>query len=348
MFLSSGYDSGFIHGKPNQWERQLELTCIDLFCGAGGLSIGLERAGFQSVMGLDTNRDALATYARNLPHAKAEEQSVVGYDFKQWRGVDVVAGGPPCQPFSNGGKRLAAKDRRDMLPHFAHAVNEIMPRAFIMENVSGLLAARNREYLSEVLSLFDDRYTITGPHLVNAADYGVPQKRLRIVLIGILKGSITFPAPTHCEKSRVSAGTVIRPGEVQGVPNGSKVVYARNPDLRQSPYAGQLFNGGGRAIDLSKPAPTILAAAGGNKTHFIDEMDLVPGYHHHLKNGGKPREGTLDGGRRLTVKESALLQTFSADMVFEGSRSSQYTQVGNAVPPRLAEVIGASVAAALH
>lgn len=325
-----------------------ELTSIDLFCGAGGLSVGLERAGIRTVMGIDANRDALATYKSALPHAQAIEGSVVAHDFKQWRGVDIVAGGPPCQPFSNGGKRLAAKDGRDMIPHFVRAVNEIMPRAFIMENVVGLLAARNGEYLSQILRQFDTRYTITGPHLVNAADYGVPQKRLRAVLIGSLRRSIPIPSPTHPEGKHVAAGDVISPGETQGVPNNSKVVYARNPDLRQSPYAGQLFNGGGRAIDLTKAAPTILASAGGNKTHFVDEMELVPEYHRHLKTGGEPREGTLNGGRRLTVKESALLQSFDFDMVFAGSKSSQYSQVGNAVPPRLAEVIGASVAAALH
>lgn len=326
----------------------MELTSIDLFCGAGGLSLGLERAGFRSVFGMDTNRDAMATFRRALPHAEALERSVVGYDFHQWRGVDLVAGGPPCQPFSNGGKRLAQQDARDMIPEFARAVNEVMPRAFIMENVAGLLAPRNSEYLAEVLGLFDSQYTILPPRIINAADYGVPQKRIRVVLIGLLKGSIDFPAPTHRPGRYVTAGSVLRRGEVMGNPNPSKVVYAKTPDLRPSPYAGQLFNGGGRAINFDQPAPTILASAGGNKTHFVDELDLVPPYHKHLWDGGRPKVGTLRGGRRLTVLESALLQTFPAEMVFEGSVSSQYTQVGNAVPPRLAEVVGASVARALH
>ncbi|MEM0989910.1 MAG: DNA cytosine methyltransferase [Pseudomonadota bacterium] len=326
----------------------MELTSIDLFCGAGGLSLGLERAGFRTVLGLDTNRDAVETYRRAFPGAKALEQSIVGYDFRQWRGVDVVAGGPPCQPFSNGGKRLAQQDARDMIPEFARAVNEAMPRAFVMENVAGLLAPRNRDYMAEVLGLFDSRYTILSPHIVNAADYGVPQKRVRVLVVGILDGEVDFPAPTHRPGSYVTAGSVLRRDEVQGEANPSKVVYAKNPDLRPSPYAGQLFNGGGRAINLDQPAPTILASAGGNKTHFVDELDAVPAYHKHLWDGGSARSGTLAGGRRLTVLESALLQTFPAEMSFVGSRSSQYTQVGNAVPPRLAEIVGASVARALH
>lgn len=326
----------------------MELTSIDLFAGAGGLSLGLERAGFRPVMALDLNRDACDTYRRAFPGVEVMERSITGVDFRQWRGVDLIAGGPPCQPFSNGGKRLAAADARDMLPEFARAVNEARPRAFIMENVAGILAPRNRDYLAQVIGLFDDRYTIPPPRIVNAADYGVPQKRLRVMLIGYLKGAVDFPAPTHRPGRYVAAGSVLRRGEVQGQANPSKVVYAKTPDLRPSPYAGQLFNGGGRAINLDQPAPTILASAGGNKTHFVDERDLVPAYHKHLWDGGKPKTGTLPGGRRLTVLESALLQTFPLEMVFAGSRSSQYTQIGNAVPPRLAEVVGASIAAALH
>lgn len=326
----------------------MELTSIDLFCGAGGLSLGLERAGFRPVLGLDLNKDACATYRSHFPTVEVMERSITGVDFRQWRGVDLIAGGPPCQPFSNGGKRLAASDVRDMLPEFVRAVNEAMPRAFIMENVAGLLAPRNREYFNSILATISDRYTVLPPRIVNAADYGVPQKRLRVMVIGFLKGGVDFPAPTHRPGRYVTAGSVLRRGEVLGNPNPSKVVFAKTPDLRPSPYAGQLFNGGGRAINLDQPAPTILASAGGNKTHFVDELDLVPPYHKHLWDGGKPKVGTLRGGRRLTVLESALLQTFPADMVFEGSRSSQYTQIGNAVPPRLAEVVGASIARALH
>lgn len=326
----------------------MELTSIDLFCGAGGLSLGLERAGFRPLVGLDLNKDACATFRRRFPGAKVMERSISDIDFREWRGVDLIAGGPPCQPFSNGGKRLADSDSRDMLPEFVRAVNEALPGAFIMENVAGLLAPRNRDYFDRILATIDNRYTVLNPRIVNAADYGVPQKRLRVMVIGFLKRAVHFPAPTHRPEDYVTAGSVLRPGEILGTPNPSKVVFAKMPDLRPSPYAGQLFNGGGRAINLEQPAPTILASAGGNKTHFVDELALVPPYHRHLWNGGKPKVGTLRGGRRLTVVESALLQSFPPDMVFEGSRSSQYTQIGNAVPPLLAEVVGASIARALH
>ena len=105
--------------------------------------------------------------------------------------------------------------------------------------------------------------------------------------------------------------------------------------------------GGGRPIDLSAPCHTILASAGGNKTHFLDTQSEVPPYHRHLWGGGAPRAGTLPGSRRLSVKESALIQTFPKTMKFAGSRSSQYTQVGNAVPPRLASVLAYALATTL-
>lgn len=168
------------------------------------------------------------------------------------------------------------------------------------------------------------------------------------MVIGYLRGRFDFPAPTHKPGNYVSSGSVLRRGQVLGTPNLSRVVYAKTPGLRPSPYAGQLFNGSGRAINLAHPAPTILASAGGNKTHFLDELDLVTAYHRHLRDGGGPRKGYLEGARRLTVHESAMLQTFPAEVEFHGSRSSQYTQVGNAVPPRLAEVVGASIAAVLN
>lgn len=139
----------------------------------------------------------------------------------------------------------------------------------------------------------------------------------------------------------------MRSDEILGDANASKVFYAKKPDLRPSPYDGQLFNGGGRPINLSVPSHTILASAGGNKTHFIDTLNLVPQYHSELMRGGKPRQGILNGGRRLTPEESALLQSFPPTMRFFGSRSSRYAQIGNAVPPVLAEALGRAIRDAL-
>ncbi len=320
------------------------LTCIDLFSGAGGLGIGLEEAGFRTVHAFEIDEAACATYSAALPHVDIIRGDIRLTDFRRYRGVDLMAGGPPCQPFSTGGHRQGRADERDMLPVFVRAVLDAQPRAFLLENVPGLLSPTHLPYLMETLAPLYTRYRISGPHRLNAADYGVPQSRRRMFMIGMLEGHVEMPDGD--ESRRVPAGSVLGPAPF-GRPNTSIITYAKTPDLRPNPYHGQLFNGGGRPIDLARPAPTILASAGGNKTHFIDVGGHVPPYHRHLLDGGRPRDGQLAEGRRLTVEESAALQTFPAGMVFSGKRSAQYTQIGNAVPPRLAAVLGGALAEAL-
>jgi len=178
---------------------------------------------------------------------------------------------------------------------------------------------------------------------VSAADYGVPQRRRRLIIIGMREGEFWFPKPTHGSEGvfpYVASNTVVDKHRPLGEPPDCPVVYAKYPDPRRSPYAGHVYNGGGRPLDLAGPCHTILASAGGYKTHWVDTQDIAPGYTAHLMAGGMPRDGTVPGARRLTIEESALLQTFPPEMEFAGSRSSQYTQVGDAVPPVLARVLG--------
>ncbi|HEX4180974.1 MAG TPA: DNA cytosine methyltransferase [Caulobacteraceae bacterium] len=315
------------------------LTAVDLFCGAGGLSLGFEAAGIESVFAVEIVDDAVATYRATFPKATVHLGDIRQVDFTRWRGVDVVAGGPPCQPFSTGGLQRGREDLRDFLPEFVRAVLEVRPRAFIMENVPGLIGFG--DYLNDVLAPLFEHYSIAAPAVLNAADYGVPQSRRRLIVVGS-RDSGSFRLPERTAGGRVPAGMVLS-GASLGEPNTSKVVYAKRPDLRPNPYHGQLFNGGGRPIDLERPAPTILASAGGNKTHFLDLKGRVPVYHRHLSRGGAPYVGELPGARRLTVLESAALQSFPERVRFSGSRSSQYTQVGNAVPPLLARFVGEAV-----
>lgn len=315
------------------------LTAIDLFSGAGGLSVGLHAAGFRAVGAVEIGADAAATYRNAFPETEMIQADISSVDFRRWSGIDLVAGGPPCQPFSTGGLQRGRDDSRDFLPAYVAAVLEIQPRVFLMENVPGLAAFG--DYLHETLKPLMTQYRISGPHVVNAADYGVPQSRRRMIIVGCREDrDFRFPDPNLA--ARVPAGAVLS-NEPVGEPNESKIVYCKTPDLRPNPYHGQLFNGGGRAINLDVPAPTILAAAGGNKTHFLDCGQHVPAYHRHLRLGGPPRIGELPDARRLTVKESAAVQTFPADFEFLGSKSSRYRQVGNAVPPKLAETLGLAI-----
>ncbi len=332
------------------------MRVLDVFAGAGGLSVGLEQAGFEIAAGAEWDADACETFAKAHPSADVLQVDVSATSFRGWRdSVDVVVGGPPCQPWSTGGKQLGAADPRDGWPAFIRVLSEVQPQAFVAENVAGLAAGAGRDRLCSLLAELRGSaelgYGLAGlaAMVVNAADYGVPQKRRRLVIVGVRGAEFQFPEPAFGpDRSRPwrTAGEVIG-AEPIGEPNPSVVTYARCPDLRPSPYDGLIFNGGGRPIDLSKPAPTLLASMGGNKTPWIDTLGVVPAYHAHLAAGGEPRAGQVPGARRITVQEAALLQTFPAEMHFAGRRSSCYRQIGNAVPVLLAQAVGECLLRAL-
>ncbi|MGH9280350.1 MAG: DNA cytosine methyltransferase [Acidimicrobiales bacterium] len=327
------------------------MPAVDIFSGAGGLSIGLEQAGFEIVAGAEWDRDACETFAKAHPAAEVIEGDVSAIDFRRWRDeVEVVVGGPPCQPWSTGGKRLGAEDPRDGWPGFLRALREVRPRAFIAENVAGFAAgARKAHFDALVAELRAIGFRLTA-QVLNAADYGVPQKRQRMLIVGVRSDDFAFPPPSFGpgrDRPWRAAGEVIG-AEPIGVPNRSIVTYARSPDIRPNPYDGHVYNGGGRPIDLSRPAPTLLASMGGNKTPWVDTRCTVREYHAHLASGGEPLTGRVPGARRISVDEAALLQTFPPGMHFAGARSSCYRQIGNAVPPLLAQEVGTALAELLR
>jgi DNA (cytosine-5)-methyltransferase 1 len=316
---------------------------IDLIPSAGGLSLGLKAAGVVTTCAVEVDAYRVQTFRTHTPDAQVITGDIRTVDMTSYCGVaQLVYGGPPCQPFSSGGLRQAAADERNMVPEFIRVVGQVRPEAFLMENVPGLAVGDRLEYLSQIIASLEDLGFVLNWRVLNAADYGVPQKRRRLFVVGMRRARFHFPAPTH-GPGRAQPHVPVRdvlPDHQIGEPNPSMVFYAKQPDLRPSPFDGHLFNGGGRPINRAQPCHTILASAGGNKTHFFDELGLVPAYHRHLMAGGAPRQGTLPGARRLTVLESALIQTFPKDTRFAGPRSAQYHQVGDAVPPLLAEVLG--------
>lgn len=317
-------------------------TCIDLFAGAGGLSLGLKMAGWRTLVASDYDAAACATYRRNFDGVEVLEDDIRGVSWKRLRGkVDLVAGGPPCQPFSVAGNQKAHKDERDMLPEFVRAVREIKPRLLLMENVAGLTTSRNLPYLESKLDELRELGYEVNFRLLNSADYGVAQERLRVIVFGGLSECPKFPRATHGTRSRpyVPARAALE-GAPEDEPNRAIVTYARNPVLRPSPWAGMLVNGGGRPINLSEPSQTIPASAGGNRTHIVDSAGVLLDYHGHLIAGGKPRQGIVPHVRRLTLRESARLQSFPDNFEFCGERSAKYRQVGNAVPPLLGKAVG--------
>lgn len=212
------------------------MRSIELFSGAGGLALGLEAAGFNSVALIEKNRDACATLRLNRPDWNILETDVRKVDFTQFESIDFVAGGPPCQPFSIGGKANGYDDVRDMFPHAVRAVRELKPKAFMFENVRGLLRPMFNNYVEYIrLQLTYPDFPISANipwevnfqrlqkqhtsiarknqltyqvsiHLADAADYGVPQRRHRVFFVGFradLDSNWFFPTPTHSEEELV-------------------------------------------------------------------------------------------------------------------------------------------------
>ncbi len=340
------------------WQRSTGVVelfsanrAIDLFAGAGGLSLGLKMAGWDVEIALEYSPDFIKTHRVNMPEVRHICDDIRDVDFDQFNGIGLVAGGPPCQPFSVSGKQLGNGDIRDMVPEFVRAVRESRPKFFLMENVSGLASKRFLPYLGakleELASLgYDVHWKV-----LDSADFGVPQKRLRLFVIGTPCGvPFQFPDPTHGPNGAKPYVTVrdCLLDCPEDDPNKAKVVYAKNPILRRSPYAGMLLNGKGRPLELDAPSLTIPASAGGNRTHILDPNGVLKKYHTHLMAGGKPRTGIVKDCRRITTRESARIQSFPDWFEFVGRKSQQYCQIGNAVPPLLAKAVGAALLQSLE
>jgi len=334
-------------------------TVLSLYSGAGGLDCGFRDAGFEIVAAVESDRWAVETYRANLG-AHAIHGELPGVVPLGAAGVDVVIGGPPCQGFSVIGKMDPEDPRSTHVHAFMDIVARFSPRAFVMENVKALAVSdrwsavradlrRTARELGYQVDLF----------LLNAADFGVPQTRERMFLIGTRGMAPLCPVPTS-KGSPPSVREALRHLPPYGQPGNdaicaARVIPAARPVMRPRAHHGSLlFNGSGRPLDLSGPAKTLPASMGGNATPIIDQEELangaepwVRGYHARLIAGGDPIEVAPTRLRRLTVQEAAALQTFDPGWQFRGPQVAQFRQIGNAVPPRLAKAVALSVRASL-
>jgi len=329
------------------------LKAASLFSGGGGMDIGFHHAGFEIVFANDIDPESCKTYEKNIgPIICCDIADVKASDIPD---CDVIFGGPPCQGFSIAGKMDPDDPRSQMIWEFLRVIKEKKPMMFVMENVASLLQL---EKFKDIRNKLIDGFTEAGYELecrvLNAKDYRVPQSRKRTIIIGSLCGHINFPPIEKVVPTvRDAIGEMGEPGRKMnyGVCK-AKITVAKKPVLRSSPYAGMLFNGSGRPLDLDAPAPTITASTGGNKTHIVDQnmlldreaFDWVSDYHEKLQQGNTSKGVEVpDHLRRLTVAECACLQTFPYNFEFYGSQSSVYHQIGNAVPPQLAWCIALAV-----
>lgn len=337
------------------------MKALSLYSGAGGLDVGLIRAGFEVVFANDYDKNACETYQANLgDHIRCGDVELFKEEIESFAGkIDLLAGGPPCQGFSVAGKMDPDDPRSKHVWTFAEMVSKIQPRAFIMENVKALGSLRKWEPLRKSLleSFREEGYAVNFI-VLKASDFDVPQARERVFFIGFKANQFLIPDLESMLKPYRKEGPTVREAlsvlDRAGTGNNTGVCKAKitltpKPVMRKSPYAGMLFNGLGRPTRIDGFSATLPASMGGNKTPIIDEEELynnqsswVEEYHSGLRNGNPPSEFKIAPKRlrRLTYQEAAMLQSFPLDYDWRGSQSSIFRQIGNAVPCNLGFRLG--------
>ena len=338
-----------------------KYNVIDLFCGCGGFSLGFERAGFDILLGIDIWKDAINTFRCNHKDSRAllADLSVLSpsdtLPYLDGKPISVIIGGPPCQGFSVAGKRLTDDIRNNLYKNFVHFVSYFRPRAFVMENVPNILSIGGGVVRNSIVKDFSDLgYTIEY-QVLTASEYGVPQNRRRAFFVGFNNGHhFRFPLPYVSEK--VTASEAISDLPEYSIEDGGEYPTPARSDyqalMRSNSdclYNHQATVHNQKTIDIISLVPD-----GGNYKDLPVELQDTRKVHIAWTrlNSGKP-SFTIDTGHRHhfhysynripTARESARIQSFPDDFLFTCSRTSQLKQIGNAVPPLMAEAIARSL-----
>lgn len=345
-----------------KWYEELETkplrtyTSVELFAGAGGLALGLSKAGFSHIALNEYDKDACATLRFNRPEWNVLEGDIHDLEFSSLRGrVDMLSGGFPCQAFSYAGKRLGFEEARGTLFfEMARVAQDIQPLVWVGENVRGLLEHNKGQTLKTIKKVIAELgYTLVEPRVLRAVQYNVPQKRERLFLIAIrndIAPYVKFEWPGVCDKLRTLRDAFYK-GELfpSDVPasQGQKYPAAKisimklvpeggdwrdlPPDIAREYMKGSYELEGGRTgmarrLALDEPSLTLTCAPAQKQTERCHPFETRP----------------------LTIREYARIQTFPDDWTFQGSLSSQYKQIGNAVPVNLAWAVGRSLVRLLN
>ena len=349
---------GFLFDEADDQPKKIRpvktYRTIELFAGAGGLALGLESAGLECVLLNEIDKDACQTLRSNRPKWNVIHGDIAKIDFTPYRGeVEVVTGGFPCQAFSYAGKKLGFEDARGTLFYeFARAVKETNPLIAVGENVRGLLNHDNGKTLKGMISILEELgYFVVPPQVLKAIFFKVPQKRERLFIVAIrrdLKVNFDFPRPNkriYTLSDALKAGSLyktdvpVSPGQLYPkekqevmrlVPPGG---YWRDLPLeiqkaymKKSFYLGGGKTGMARRMSWNEPSLTLTCAPAQKQTERCHPDETRP----------------------FTVREYARIQTFPDSWMFSGSLSSQYKQIGNAVPVNLAKSVGLEIIRTLN
>ena len=330
-------------------EPENEYKVLELFAGAGGLAVGMEKAGLKCVALNEIDKHACATLRNNRPNWNVLEGDIKDFIFSQYYNqVDVVTGGFPCQAFSYAGKRLGFEDARGTLFYeFARVVKEVNPPICIGENVKGLLSHDNGKTLQGMISILDEiGYNVVPAQVLKAINYKVPQKRERLILVGIRKDidlKYEYPKPY---KKIYTLSDALKKGELFASnvqkSNGAKYPESKKSVLDLVPPKGYWRD---LPIDIQKEFMGASFYLGGGKTGMArrigwDEPCLTLTCSPAQKQTERCHP---DETRPFTVREYARIQTFPDDWQFSGPLAQQYKQIGNAVPVNLGREVGYSI-----
>jgi len=305
------------------------MKTVSLFSGAGGLDLGLIGAGHEVIWANDIFEDAVATYKNNIGN-HVDTRDIAAIPSNEIPDCDVVVGGFPCQGFSVANWGRTVKDERNKLyREMVRVVSDKQPKYFIAENVKGLISLGKGQILQNIIQEFSDVGYEIQWKVLNSADYGAPQKRMRFVMLGVRKDLCGFPVffppkPTHQDPDCKSLDKNLKAWITVGKALNHIPEPEEAPDIPNHDYSKfkLKFNGhiGNRYIDPDKPAPTVTGRG--------DDKGGVVVLHHPGNH------------RRMSARELAAVQSFPDDFIFHGTRSSAYRQIANAVPPKLGLAIG--------
>lgn len=308
----------------------MKLSSLEICSGAGGQALGLELAGFDHEALVEIDRAACSTLRLNRPYWDVRETDVSSFSAHGFRGIDLLAGGVPCPPFSKAGKQLGAEDERDLFPQAVRLVREARPRSVMLENVRGFLDSQFEKYREDLGAQLEKLGYVCFWKLLNASDYGVSQLRPRVILVAIEKRSasnFSWPSPRLVKPPTIGELLVDLMSEKswKGAQDWRERANAIGPTL----VGGSKKHGG---PDLGPTRARKAWAALG--VDGIGIVDTAPAQ-------------DFKGMPRLTIRMAARIQGFPDSWKFEGKKTPVYRQIGNAFPPPVAKAVGIQIAKAL-